>query len=185
VLDNVAALHVETSYAEPKMMFRNNHGRFESMGEQLGRDFSKPTVGRAAAIADFDNDGDLDILVSNSGQAAQLLRNDGGNRNHWIEVRLVGTRSNRDGIGALVKVSAGGMKWVDEAKGGGSYQSAHDPRLHFGLGDAGRFDSIEIQWPSGVVTKLAGGVADRVLTIKEGVGEVVSHYPSLRRKSAS
>jgi hypothetical protein len=185
VLDNVAALHVETSYAEPKMMFRNNHGRFESVGEQLGRDFSKPRVGRAAAIADFDNDGDLDILVSNSGQMAQLLRNDGGNRNHWIEVRLVGTRSNRDGIGALVKVSAGGMKWVDEAKGGGSYQSAHDPRLHFGLGDAGRFDSIEVQWPSGVATKLAGGGADRVLTIKEGVGEVHSHYPALPRKGTS
>jgi hypothetical protein len=167
------------------MMFRNNRGRFESVGGQLGRDFSKPLVGRAAAIADFDNDGDLDILVSNSGQAAQLLRNDGGNRNHWIEMRLVGTQSNRDGIGAQVRVSAGEMKWVDEVKGGGSYQSSHDPRLHFGLGEAVRVDSIEVRWPSGVITRFASGAVDRMLTIKEGVGEVVSHYPSLTRKGAS
>jgi len=176
VLDNVAALHLESSYAEPKMMFRNHHGRFESVGEHLGRDFLKPAVGRAVAIADFDNDGDLDILVSNNGQAAQLLRNDGGNKNHWIEVRLVGTRSNRDGIGASVRVQAGGMKWVDEAKGGGSYQSAHDPRIHFGLGDAARIDSIEVRWPSGSITKRTGGGVNRVVTIKEGVGEVASHY---------
>src|SRR5262249_41453832 len=118
--------------------------------------------------ADFDNDGDIDVLVTNNGQAPQLLRNDGGNRNNWLQLRLVGVRSNRDGIGARVKLTARGFTQVDEAKGGMSYQSAHDPRLHFGLGEATRVDSIEVRWPSGIVDRLKDVPADRVVTIKEG-----------------
>jgi hypothetical protein len=139
-------------------------------------------VSRAVAIADFDNDGDLDILVSNNGQTPQLFRNDGGNRRHWLEVRLIGSRSNRDGIGALVKIVAGGRAQVDEAKGGGSYQAAHDPRLHFGLGDSAKVDSIEVKWPSGTVDKLTNITADRVIGIREGGGIVDLHYPEFRKR---
>ena len=124
-----------------------------------------PRVSRAVAVADFDNDGDLYILITNNGQTPQLLRNDGGNRQHWLQVRLIGTRSNRDGIGAVVKIVAGGRTQIDEARGGGSYLAAHDPRLHFGLGALGKVDSIEVKWPSGLVEKLANITADHVITI--------------------
>jgi len=177
VLDNVPLFHADTTYAEKKLMFRNVHGTFEPVGDLLGPDFLLPRVSRAAAVADYDNDGDLDILVANNGQSPQLLRNDGGNRRHWLEVRLIGTRTNRDGIGAQVKVVAGGATQVDQAKGGMSYQSAHDPRLHFGLGDAARVDRIEVRWPTGVVDRLGTVPADRVVTIKEGTGEVGSRFP--------
>ena len=184
VLDNVASLHAETEYAERKVMFHNNHGVFAEVGNSLGPDFAKPTVSRAAAVADFDNDGDLDILVSNNGQAPQLLRNDGGNKNHWLEIKLIGSRANRDGIGSRVSVQAGKSIWVDQAKSGGSYQSAHDPRLHFGLGQATKLDAVRINWPSGTVTVLSNVPADRVLTVKEGTGEVTSNYPPFKSKKS-
>ena len=101
VLDNIQLYHADTHYAEPKLMFRNlGRGLFENVSDRLGPDFQLPRVSRGAAVADFDNDGDLDILVNNNGQAPQLLRNDGGNANHWLEIFLIGTNSNRDGVGA-------------------------------------------------------------------------------------
>jgi hypothetical protein len=168
VLDNIERFHADTAYREPKTMYRNVRGSFEDVTAKLGPAMLEPRVGRAAAFADFDNDGDIDVLVTNNGQAPQLLRNDGGNRKHWLQLRLVGVRSNRDGIGARVKVVAAGMTQVDQAKGGMSYQSAHDPRLHFGLGDAARADSVEVRWPSGVVDFFKDVAADRVLTVREG-----------------
>jgi hypothetical protein len=180
VLDNVTMFHAGTSYAEKKAMFHNDRGIFKSLGDTLGPDFVAPRVSRGAAVADYDNDGDLDVLVSNNGQAPQLLRNDGGNRKHWVEVRLIGTRSNRDGIGARILLSSGGRVQVDEAKGGMSYQSAHDPRMHFGLGESAGVDRLEVRWPTGAVDRLTGIAADRVITIREGSGEVESRYPRLR-----
>lgn len=168
VLDNIHLFHADTAYEESKTMYRNLHGAFEDVTAQLGQSMLTPRVGRAAAFADFDNDGDIDVLVTNNGQEPQLLRNDGGNRKHWLLLRLVGVRSNRDGIGARVKLRARGLTQVEEAKGGMSYQAAHDPRLHFGLGDAARVDSIEIRWPSGVIDRLTDVPADRVLIVKEG-----------------
>src|SRR5512146_2763144 len=117
-------------------MFRNNgNGVFENVSAQLGEAFVLPCVSRGAAVCDFDNDGDLDVLVNNNGGAPQLLRNDGRNANHGVEILLVGTKSNRDGVGAKVTVTAGDLVLQSERKGGMSYQSAQDPRLHFGLGD--------------------------------------------------
>jgi hypothetical protein len=178
VLDNIQRYHADTQYAEPKLMFRNTgRGIFENVSARLGPDFQLPRVSRGAAVGDFDNDGDLDILVNNNGQAPQLLRNDGGNANHWLEIFLIGTKSNRDGVGARVKVSAGDLILYDQRKGGMSYQSAQDPRLHFGLGPHSNVDAIEIQWPSGSVTKLASLKSDRILAIKEGVGIVERDFP--------
>jgi hypothetical protein len=181
VLDNIERYHAETKYAEPKLMFRNTgHGVFENVSDQLGADFVLPRVSRGAAIGDFDNDGDLDILVNNCGQAPQLLRNDGGNGNHWVEILLIGTRSNRDAVGARVSLTAGDLRLSDQRKGGMSYQSAHDPRLHFGLGQQTKVDSIEILWPSGTATKLANVNCDRIIAVQEGAGIVERPFPRIR-----
>ncbi|MFZ0295361.1 MAG: CRTAC1 family protein [Candidatus Sulfotelmatobacter sp.] len=178
VLDNIQRYHADTQYAEPKLMFRNNgRGLFDNVSNRLGPDFQLPRVSRGAAVADFDNDGDLDILVNNNGEAPQLLRNDGGNANHWLEILLIGTKSNRDGVGARAKLSAGELVLFDQKKGGMSYQSAQDPRLHFGLGQHGNVDSLEITWPSGAVTKLANLRADQIITVKEDIGIVPRPFP--------
>jgi enediyne biosynthesis protein E4 len=183
ILDNIQLYHAETRYAEPKLMFRNTgSGVFENVSDKLGGDFRRPRVSRGAAVADFDNDGDLDILVSNNGQAPQLLRNDGGNANHWLEILLIGVRSNRDGVGARVKVVAGDLVLYDQRKGGMSYQSAHDPRLHFGLSSRAFVDSIEIQWPSGGTTKVEKIRSDQIVTIKEGEGVIERPFPRIRPK---
>jgi|SRR5579872_1939022 len=178
VLDNIQLYNADTRYAEPKLMFRNaGSGVFENVSDQLGPDFLLPCVSRGAAIGDFDNDGDLDILVSNNAQLPQLLRNDGGNSNHWLQLFLVGTRSNRDAVGARVKVVAGDLILYDERKGGMSYQSAQDPRLHFGLGPRSTIDQIEIKWPIGGLTKLTNLKADQILAIEEGKGLVHRPFP--------
>jgi hypothetical protein len=185
VLDNIQRYHASTQYAEPKLMFRNiGQGLFENVSDRLGADFRSPRVSRGAAVADFDNDGDLDILVNNNGGAPQLLRNDGGNANHWLQILLIGTRSNRDGVGARVKVSTGNLILYDQRKGGMSYQSAQDPRLHFGLGSRPIIDAIEIVWPSGVVTKLSNLKGDQIIAVKEGVGIVQHPFPRIREKTS-
>ncbi len=152
MLDNVALYHSEVSYKEPLLMFRNlGNGQFEKVSDSLGPDFMRPIVGRGLATADFDNDGDIDIVTNNRGDFPALLRNDGGNANHWLTVHLIGTKSNRDGIGASLKLTSEGFVQVEQAKGGTSYMSASDPRIHFGLGKRAKIDSLEITWPSGQV----------------------------------
>jgi hypothetical protein len=183
VLDNIQRYHAGTQYAEPKLMFRNmGDGIFENVSDRLGSDLQQATVSRGAAIGDFDNDGDLDILVSNNGGTTQLLRNDGGNANHWLEILLIGTKSNRDGVGTRVKASAGDVALNDQRKGGMSYQSAQDPRLHFGLGQHSNVDRIEITWPSGMVTKLANLPSDQILAVQEGTGIVKRPFPRIVSK---
>jgi hypothetical protein len=178
VLDNIERYHANSHYAEPKLMFRNNgHGIFENVSDRLGPDFQLPRVSRGAAVGDFDNDGDLDILVSHCGGAPQLLRNDGGNANHWLEILLIGTKSNRDGVGSRVRVTAGELVLYDQRKGGMSYQSAQDPRLHFGLGRNLKVDDVEITWPSGTVTKLTNLKSDQIIAVKEGAGIVDRPFP--------
>jgi hypothetical protein len=186
VLDNIERYHADVKYAEPKLMFRNTgRGIFQNVSDELGPDFQLPRVSRGAAVGDFDNDGDLDILVNNCGQGPQLLRNDGGNKNHWLEIFLIGTKSNRDGVGARVKVTAGDLVLYDQRKGGMSYQSAQDPRLHFGLGRHTSVDSIEILWPSESSTKLGSIKADQILAIKEGTGIVDRPFPRVPARPAT
>lgn len=178
VLDNIARYHADVHYAEPKLMFRNlGRGIFQNVSDRLAADFRLPRVSRGAAVGDFDNDGDLDVLVSNNGQPPQLFRNDGGNANHWLEILLIGTKSNRDGVGSRVKVTAGDLTSYAQRKGGMSYQSAQDPRLHFGLGGRRSIDAIEVKWPSGNVTKLSNLASDQIVTIKEGEGLVKRTFP--------
>jgi hypothetical protein len=183
VLDNVQLYRSDARYLEPKLMFRNTGGGlFENVSDRLGADFQLPRASRGVAVGDFDNDGDLDILVNNNGEAPQLLRNDGGNANHWLSILLIGTRSNRDAVGARVKVSAGTLTQYDQKTGGMSYQSGQDPRLHFGLGGHTVIDSMEIDWPSGTKTKLSGIKTDQILAIQEGTGIVERPFPRLRLK---
>jgi hypothetical protein len=183
VLDNIEKYHADTRYAEPKLMFRNTgRGIFENVSGLLGPDMQVPRVSRGVAVGDYDNDGDLDILVSNNGQAPQLLRNDGGNANHWLELLLIGTKSNRDAVGARVKVTAGELVQYDQRKGGMSYQSAQDPRLHFGLGRQTTVDAVEIQWPSGETTKLEKLKSDQIIAVKEGTGMIEKAFPRVKSK---
>ena len=181
MLDNINLYHNEVTWKEPKLMFRNlGNGKFDKVSDQLGPDFMKPTVGRGVAVADFDNDGDLDVAISNSNDFPQLLRNDGGNANHWLEVMLEGTKSNRDGRGAALKLMSEGFVEYRQAEGGMSYMSAHDPRIHFGLGRRKTVSSLEITWPSGKVDKLANVPADQIITVKEGEGIIPRIFPKVQ-----
>ncbi len=129
---------------------------------------------RGAAFGDFDNDGDIDVLVMNMGQAPSLLRNDLKSENHWIKVKLEGTRSNRSAIGAMVSLTAGGMTQTDAVLSQSSYISSNDRRLHFGLGAADRVDRFTVRWPSGEVEQFPGVAAGGLVLLIEGSGETQS-----------
>jgi hypothetical protein len=152
------------------MLANDGTGRFHEVGPELGAAFATPDVGRGLAVGDYDNDGDLDFFVVNNNRDAQLFRNDGGAAaGHWVTIKLHGTRSNRDGIGARVRVKPGGAGrvQVNEVRAGSSYLSQSDGRLHFGLGAATRIEEIAIRWPSGAVQALHDVPADQILTIVE------------------
>jgi enediyne biosynthesis protein E4 len=183
MLDNIHLYHTEVTYKEPKLMFRNlGHGKFEKVSEQLGPDFVRPSAGRGLAAADFDNDGDLDLAINNRGDYPELLRNDGGNANHWLEVFLIGTKSNRDGVGATLKLTSEGFVQTKQREGGAGYMSASDPRVHFGLGQRRSIESLEITWPSGTVEKLTNVPIDQIITVKEGTGIVPRSFPKIASK---
>jgi enediyne biosynthesis protein E4 len=178
MLDNVALYQHQVTYKEPLLMFRNlGKGQFEKVSESLGPDFMRPIVGRGLATADYDNDGDIDIVSNNRGDYPSLLRNDGGNANHSLTVQLIGTKSNRDGTGSSLKLTSEGFVQVEQAKGGGSYMSASDPRIHFGLGKRTKIEALEITWPSGQVDRLTNLSPDQIIAVKEGTGIVPRRFP--------
>jgi enediyne biosynthesis protein E4 len=161
------------SYRQRNLVHHNNRdGTFAEVGEQLGAPFMEKRTGRGAAFGDIDNDGDVDVLINNLDGPPQLLRNDGGNSNNSIMIKTVGVKSNRDGIGARVKIVSGDLTQIDEVHSGGSYLSQSDLRLHFGLEKRNKVDLIEVYWPSGAVDKTAGAAVNQILTIKEGQGVV-------------
>ena len=127
----------------------------------------------------IDRDGDLDLLVMGEDGRPRLLLNDGGNANHWLTVLLIGTKSNRDGIGASLKLSSHGVVQYEQAKGGMGYMSGSDPRIHFGIGDRTKIDSLEITWPSGQVQKLTDVPLDQIIAVKEGTGIVPHKFPRI------
>ena len=177
-MDDIHQVSDMITYAQRAALYVNDgRGRFKDIGALAGDYFAVDDVGRGLAIADYDNDGDIDFALNPNNRPARLLRNDGGAAaGHWISLRLVGTRSNKDALGAFVTLTAGGKKQVREVRSASSYMSQNDMRLHFGLGAATRVDSIEIRWPNKARTRETIGPqeADRFLVIREGAGVVAS-----------
>jgi len=168
VQDNIHAIDSSAEYRQPVALCHNGAGgRFADVSAQMAPACTTPIVGRGLAIGDIDNDGLMDVLVVDSAGAPLLLRNETAGAGHWLELTLVGTRSNRDGIGALVTAAAGGLKQVRLCQTGGSYLSSSDRRVHIGLGPATTAD-ITVRWPSGHVDSYHDVPADRILTAREG-----------------
>ena len=164
VLDNIAEVDSAHSYAQVNQMLHNEDGkRFVDVSETLGSDFVVENVGRSLALADYDNDGDLDLLVSAEADRPYLLRNDGGNQRNWLLIHLTGA-VQKDALGARVIVTANGKRQIRQRQSGSSYLATHDPRLHFGLGQTTRAD-VEIHWPGGQVQKLENVEADQILRV--------------------
>jgi len=161
------------TYRQRNFVHHNNHdGTFTEVGAQLGAPFAEKHTGRGAAFGDIDNDGDVDVVINNLDGPPQVLRNDGGNANNSILIKTIGVKSNRDGVGARVKVIAGDLTQIGEVHSGDSYLSQSDMRLHFGVGKMTKIDLVEVHWPSGTVDKVTGVGVNRILSIKEGQGEV-------------
>lgn len=178
VADDISVLQPSLLYAEPPFLFRNlGHGKFENVSNQVGADFRRAQVGRGAAYADFDNDGDLDLVLTTSNGPARLLRNDGGNENDVLRVRLIGTPANRDGIGAKVTLTASTGQRMDQwVKSGSSYLSQSEFPLTFGLGkpDPAKRISLEIDWPGGGKQTIRDVHPDQFITVKQGQGIIES-----------
>jgi len=157
-------------FKSPRILFRNlANGKFEELTDQAGPAILEPHASRGAAFGDFDNDGDVDVLILNMNEPPSLLRNDVAGANHWVKLKLVGTKSNRSAIGASVTARYAGKQQVQEVLSQASFYSANDLRLHFGLGLADKVD-LEIRWPNGAVEKIPNAPMNRILTVKEGAG---------------
>lgn len=170
VYPEVGESAAESGYRQRKVAYRNlGNGRFAEVSEQLGPGIVEKVTGRGMAVGDFDNDGDVDVLVNCINDVPQLLRCESTLRHNWLKVKAVGVRSNRTGIGARIYCTTGKHRQMDEVRSGGSYLSQSDLRVHFGLGAAETAD-IEIRWPSGVIDKLAGVKANQVIIAVEGKG---------------
>ena len=176
VMDNTTLFRQGSTYAQPNLLLRNEDGRrFRAAGNFPARG-TPDKVSRGLAAADYDNDGDLDLLVTNNGDRVDLLRNDGGNARRSLIVQLVSRGSAPDGIGARVVATVGSKSLVREVKAGSSYLSQSDTRVHFGLDHAGVVDRLEVRWPAGTTETLRNVAADQILTIREGAG-IIARKP--------
>ena len=179
VYPEVEQLKTEAGYVQRKLLYRNlRNGKFEEVTDMAGPGITTPVAGRGCAFGDFDNDGDIDMVVNTVNGPPQLLRCDSSSGNNWIKVKAIGTKSNRSGIGARVTCIAtfrGETKphrQIDEVRSGGGYFSQGDLRVHFGLGKANKVDVLEVRWPSGQVDTMKDVAANQVVFVKEGAGIV-------------
>lgn len=171
--EEIGRVQPKIHYQEPPLLFRNlGAKKFENVSAKVGDAFEKPLVARGAIYGDFDHDGDLDVLITSNNGPAHLYRNDGGNKNHWLSVKTVGTKSNKDGIGAVVRIeSASGKQW-NAVRSGSSYASQSDLALTFGLGQDPAVTSLQVEWPSGTKQKFANIPADKAIVVDESKGIV-------------
>jgi hypothetical protein len=173
VYPQVDKVGVGTTYAQRILLFHNDrNGVFSEVASTSGDVLMSRRVSRGAAFGDIDNDGDIDVVINNLDGAATVLKNDGGNKNNWLSIKTIGSRKNRDALGAQVKVTAEELVQVKEVYSGGSYISQNDTRLHFGLGNKTRVDSIEVRWPAGKVEVIRDVPANGFVVIEEGKGVV-------------
>lgn len=180
VIDNIEEFRPAQTYAQPKLLFENQGGRLPEVAAQHGKVLLRPEVSRGAAFGDYDNDGDIDVLVSNLGGSPTLLRNEGGNANHWLSLTLEGAKSPLEAIGAEVRCLVAGRVLTRVVTGGGSYLSSGDRRVHIGLGEKLRAERLEIRWPSGMIEVLENLSAGSFYRIREGKGVVEARPPARR-----
>jgi len=179
--DQIEKVQKRVSYAEPPHLFRNlGGGKFTEVTAQMGTAFDRPKVARSAAYGDIDNDGFLDILLTTNAGPAYLFHNEDG-ANHSLRIKLVGTKSNRDGIGTVVHVTSGADKQWKMLRSGSSYLSQSELVLTFGLGTQTKADSVEIQWPSGQVDKLSNVNAGQTIIVQEAKGIISSRLYGARK----
>jgi hypothetical protein len=173
VYPEVEKLTTEAGYAQRKVLYRNlQDGHFADVSAEAGEAVMRPNPSRAAAFGDYDNDGDIDILINSVNAPPELLRADSTNQNSWIKIKTIGVKSNRDGIGARIKCVTADGSQIDEVRSGGSYYSQNDLRVHFGVGKNKAIKTIEIRWPSGQIDTLNDLAANQLITVKEGAGIV-------------
>jgi len=191
VYPEVEQLKTEAGYPQRKILYKNlRNGRFEEVSQYVGPGINVPNASRGAAFGDYDNDGDIDVVVNTVNGYPQLLRCDSKLDNNWIKVKMIGTKSNRSGIGARIKCVSHPPDepkphpQIDEVRSGGSYISQNDLRIHFGLGKAGKADLIEIRWPSGQVDTLKDVKANQLIVVKEGEGIVKTQTFEAARKAS-
>lgn len=183
VYPEVEKLTTEAGYAQRKVLYRNlQNGRFEDISNRVGGPVMQPSPARGCAFGDYDNDGDMDILINPVNAMPELLRCDSTNQNNWITIKTIGVKSNRNGIGARLKCVTEDGNQIDEVRSGGSYYSQSDLRVHFGLSKREKVKTLEIRWPSGQVDTLADVAANQFITVKEGMG-VMRTTPSSKTKA--
>jgi hypothetical protein len=193
VYPEVEQLKTEAGYAQRKLLYKNlRNGTFEDVSYDAGPGISIPSASRGCAFGDFDNDGDVDMVVNTVNDYPQLLRCDSKTGNNWIKIKLVGTKSNRSGIGARLKCvsSVAGEKiphsQIDEVRSSSGYFSQNDLRIHFGLGKAEKVELLEIRWPSGAVETLKEIKVNQLIHVKENEGIVkTQQFGATRNASAA
>jgi hypothetical protein len=169
---------------EPRIVYRNlGNEKFQEVSKEMGPGITARHSSRGCAFGDYDNDGDIDVVVNNMNEIPSLLRNDGGNANNWIKVKLIGTKCNRTAIGARVRVVTGKHSQMDEVHSGTSVMSQSDLRLHFGVGQTKTVDLLEVKWPTTQKVETFTNLdPNQILTIKEGAGIIQKMMPKLKSK---
>jgi hypothetical protein len=184
VYPNIDQHVVGQTFMEPRIVYRNlGNEKFQEVSKEMGPGITARHSSRGCAFGDYDNDGDIDVVVNNMNEIPSLLRNDGGNANNWIKVKLIGTKCNRTAIGARVRVVTGKHSQMDEVHSGTSVMSQSDLRLHFGVGQTKTVDLLEVKWPTTQKVETFTNLdPNQILTIKEGAGIIQKMMPKLKSK---